>query len=56
MTKTDIVFSNIQSIIDILHFFNKVQDIHWLDGHRFPTNPIVTNTSTSHLWKDNFSK
>eukprot|EP01121_Diplochlamys_sp_Union-15-3_P008212 TRINITY_DN2165_c0_g1_i4.p1 TRINITY_DN2165_c0_g1~~TRINITY_DN2165_c0_g1_i4.p1 ORF type:complete len:299 (+),score=34.40 TRINITY_DN2165_c0_g1_i4:48-944(+) len=40
--------------VNIIKFLDKVEAIHWIDGHRFPTNPIVlepfakwTNRSTN---------
>src|SRR5205085_2896124 len=35
-----------QSIFD---FFHKVESIHWVDAHRFPTNLVVIKALTSYF-------
>jgi hypothetical protein len=35
-----------------LKFCEKIQDIHWVDGHRFPTNPQVIEVAFKFLWRE----
>ncbi|PRP80003.1 hypothetical protein PROFUN_12290 [Planoprotostelium fungivorum] len=41
-----VMWSSVNLIRD---FFDRVRDIHYVDGHRFPTNPSVTTHSLQHL-------
>jgi len=40
--------------IQILNFFQNVESMHWLDGHRFPTEPQVIQTAVNFLSQEEY--